>query len=910
MGATDSKLAFRKGVFRLFEERHIPPSDDYWSLFWTIPETADDVFSLIGASDVRRARDNARENLETLIDKTIDRMEAITNAPNFPSAQYSINHLLNCCRIMTRIMPYIYESPECSEWEDSFFWTPRLVEKKAPENSEDETIKGTFDEQQQQHQHQQQQEPVIDTKPQPQYDTLPPRGEVFLSLVIRCLFLAGFTLPISMTTKDSRVVYAIWEAGVGSSKEIGTYKDNEMNRTEVLRLLTVLLSKSMYISSSQLLSKEDLWLRFVAAKTERKIVLVVLCSLMNTACKYDPIGWGVPYNHVLIANPREKLVTMCLRVLLILLDYRSPRISHWMRHIDQQQTKNSLNGSTADVEENDIQNAPDQSAGKLNAGTPEMNDSEHFPVETSTITAPIESINESEGNVFRHYLSKLHRSQDFEFLMDGMYRILLNPLQASNTYLPGSTKRVECNIEVMMLCWRVMEINLKFRTYLMETERALDLMVVLIYYTMENRSNVAQVGLVRMCTFILQTLSSDRTFGVKLNKQFVSQSYLPALIRIPASHGTYGDFLIISIFSLIATTRGTLSTLYPALVLTISNVSPYLKNLSVTSSSKLVGLFSSISAPGFLLADESNYRLLSYLIEAFNNIIQYQFTDNPNFVYAIVRNHAKFERLRDLSFTNALAEIERLRQLKESKIQTDQGPEENKSVVETNNGPDVNKSQESLAENPSSPRNTGSNSEGNSEESQAIQNTKLFAQGLSESPEGQDFSRTPQRQGSISSTISTPSVLPGAKHGFVPTEEWWSRWHSQLPLQPILLLLEHLVPQVEAKCAAESLTTDAQVLEFLRQITLVGILPHPQPIFIRKFQWGEALFIWFRSMLWGQAYVSSLSEYGAWNGTQVKLFQIKQQVAPTHQQRQSSENPTPSPRISLASNSQQPSTSQ
>ena len=29
----------------------------------------DDVYSLIGASDIRRARDSSRENLETLIDK-------------------------------------------------------------------------------------------------------------------------------------------------------------------------------------------------------------------------------------------------------------------------------------------------------------------------------------------------------------------------------------------------------------------------------------------------------------------------------------------------------------------------------------------------------------------------------------------------------------------------------------------------------------------------------------------------------------------------------------------------------------------------------------------------------------------------------------------------------------------------
>ena len=79
----------------------------------------------------------------------------------------------------------------------------------------------------------------------------------------------------------------------------------------------------------------------------------------------------------------------------------------------------------------------------------------------------------------------------------------------------------------------------------METERALDLMVVLVYYSMENKLDPAQVGLVRMCAFILQTLSSDRTFGVKLNRPFDGHSSLPAAVRIPAFHGTYADFLII-----------------------------------------------------------------------------------------------------------------------------------------------------------------------------------------------------------------------------------------------------------------------------------------------------------------------------------------------------------------------------
>lgn len=31
MGASDSKLVFKKGIFRLSEERHIPADDSYWT---------------------------------------------------------------------------------------------------------------------------------------------------------------------------------------------------------------------------------------------------------------------------------------------------------------------------------------------------------------------------------------------------------------------------------------------------------------------------------------------------------------------------------------------------------------------------------------------------------------------------------------------------------------------------------------------------------------------------------------------------------------------------------------------------------------------------------------------------------------------------------------------------------------
>jgi hypothetical protein len=37
--------------------------------------------------------------------------------------------------------------------------------------------------------------------------------------------------------------------------------------------------------------------------------------------------------------------------------------------------------------------------------------------------------------------------------------MLIIVFKASNTYLPGSTKQIQCHQEMMMLCWKFLETN-------------------------------------------------------------------------------------------------------------------------------------------------------------------------------------------------------------------------------------------------------------------------------------------------------------------------------------------------------------------------------------------------------------------------------------------------------------------
>ncbi len=60
-------------------------------------------------------------------------------------------------------------------------------------------------------------------------------------------------------------------------------------------------------------------------------------------------------------------------------------------------------------------------------------------------------------------------------------------------------------------------------------------------------------------------------------------------------------------------------------VVILPPVSPYLKTLSMVTCSRLMHLMESFSTPWFLFAKPTNHYLVFYMLEIFNNIIQYQF---------------------------------------------------------------------------------------------------------------------------------------------------------------------------------------------------------------------------------------------------------------------------------------------
>lgn len=238
---------------------------------------------MFSPADIRRARDTALENLETLILAVTSRLFILRHHPSFPDLEFAPERdALNCIRILTRLLPYIYEVDELQVWEDKFFWgTRRKRTRKASLAAE-----VLFDDRQQEDDN------IAPKAASDDYEDAKPLAEELVDTLIDLLFFADFTLPRPSTGKN-KVTYAIWQSGVGCNTPVGTSKEFENNRCEILRLLLTLTSKSMYMSANLLPVQGVKVITYIATCPDKQVVLSVLCSLLNTVrslcCHIDDV---------------------------------------------------------------------------------------------------------------------------------------------------------------------------------------------------------------------------------------------------------------------------------------------------------------------------------------------------------------------------------------------------------------------------------------------------------------------------------------------------------------------------------------------------------------------------------------------------------------------------------------------
>lgn len=119
--------------------------------------------------------------------------------------------------------------------------------------------------------------------------------------------------------------------------------------------------------------------------------------------------------------------------------------------------------------------------------------------------------------------------------------------KAQGTLIPLprlSSAAVPIASETLSLFWELLQCNKRFRSYLIDTGRSADFVILVLYYAVDGKENPAKQNVLRMCVFILQTLSIEERFGQKLNQPFLMSETLPQTLQIAKFHGSYADFLI------------------------------------------------------------------------------------------------------------------------------------------------------------------------------------------------------------------------------------------------------------------------------------------------------------------------------------------------------------------------------
>ena len=538
-----------------------------------------------------------------------------------------------------------------------------------------------------------------------------------------------------------------------------------------------------------------------------------------------------------------------------------------------------------------------------------------------------------QPNAFRKSLSRLHRVEDFQFIQQGITLILTQPVSGVASYVPTVSKAIPWAPEMLVLFWELLQCNKRFRSFIIDTDRAHDSIVLVLYYAMDAKDDPARQGIVRMCVFILQTLSVEPTFGRRLNKPFVGQDSLPSTLRIPNFHGSYADYLITSIHTMLTTTKGRLESIYPALLAIVNNIAPYVQDLQRATCTKLLDLYISFSSPAFLLANESNHTLLFSLLEAMCAVLDHQHDANRRFVDIVCRTHKRFEALRDFTVDGALSEVDRINQERKDRngsisgitsqtrgasMDSIRSPASSRSPS-LGNVPehgafaigDDDDEDEDLETPINSPHSRShSNASASIEDAVPVQSRAMSEKARGKQPVGQaSFSRSASRNTSNTSLTSlhtqTPHPLTTSTQ-FTPTGEWLESWLPHLPLHTILQVIEEGKsgtprPRAQQASASTSAKDGASVSEAATTPTSERKSPShapttsprcnpqsntpspltdppPPPIRLQTFTWSTLALGWYMSMLWGFIFAqdaqNNRGSNGLWAGTAIKLFNI------------------------------------
>ncbi|CAK8986685.1 Protein HID1 (HID1 domain-containing protein) (Protein hid-1 homolog) [Durusdinium trenchii] len=712
MGNSDSKVEFRGFVEALLDEG-IPEDSELWDAFFAVATTEDDVFECINPDHVRTLLSKTPERLRTVFHKAVERLEAAVSCDGKLAASTELA-AMNASRLLTRMMPFVLEEPD-NEFANSMFWDPKTYREQKC------------------------------------------LAEHLVHLIGRLLFLPGLTLPAQVPKPEVLLKQQI-EAQSANTQPKQDVKTPPAPRRR---------ASTDHNTDQSAESLADAEVNLLDAVREE----LVWSPGVGTTSKNAGLAFrGLNRNRYELL----KLLLVCQSE-IIFADPETvrPEANPWIRVT----SLFDLDSGMPFARElfcsllNQVCNYDPVGWGVpyASAVVPGYEDDRFSDMCLHNLLIMLE-VN-SWTNVYRRLLTDISGEENFTFVFKAIARLLLDVPNAQRTYLPGSTRPPGSYQELLVLLWKLLDCNKEFLQHVMLRSDLNDVVRPVCYFLWTSRKDLPKLGLCHICTFVLLLLSGERNFGVALNRSYPDTLPLDGAPKM--SDTNHGDLLVVVLNKLIFDGNKKLETLYSCFLTVLSNISPYIKSFAKVSSVRLVSMFQKFSTRTYLFASESHHTYLSFLLDVFNNVIQYQYEGNARLLYALCSEHAAIKAVANLQFEEA---------------------------------------------------------------------------------DGSD---------------------PPGSSVFTPSKDWFLTWKDNLPTSTLTRMLEILVPQIEALCDAKGASAnEAAVVAFLKDSTMVGLLPVPHPIVIRRYQPNQYTTMWFTTYTWGVIFLRNQS-MALWDGNKIKLFAIK-----------------------------------
>ncbi|KAG0146558.1 hypothetical protein CROQUDRAFT_657197 [Cronartium quercuum f. sp. fusiforme G11] len=799
------------------------------------------------------------------------------NTPKGP-----LREILNCVRVLTRILPFLMDhtppldsnnasggvtnerrpsvtgetewtkasEKEKAEWAQNLFWECQPVGAEKEENEATSPghegvvtpIAAQFVIDEEDEEEEVTEATNLNSNARPTTEAIssnpqathPPLFATLIDTIAELLFLPGVCVPATSTGTASQPRYPIWTGGIGCVQLPPTHRQaHNSAKVEVLRLLLVVLSQPLYrpphlyATASPLppsshplnavIGSPNPALSYFCTQTRKPLLLALLCSFLNTSLAPVKTALG---------NSAHALTTIASglgKIAQEKIGFASPTESPRRPSLTSAPSSSNLGGASQIASNEGL---PSWCAHTL-----------------SVLLLP------SENNDFRNALGKLHRSSDLSFILDHLLAILSRPMSVvgSSSLLQPSS----CGLaESVILLYLIIDTSPRLLSHLSQSSKTLDLVVALIYICLDQKDAAQpKLGLVRLCGILLQLISA-KSIGQRINETIE----LPLSIRTRyAVPGTIADFVIVSICSIIFGTISTsndqqdvgFETVYSSLIISITNLSPHFKGLSHLSAQRLAQLLGVLIAPKFILKSDGNVRLLYYLLESFNNVIQYQMSDNPQLIYVLLRVQNKFDYLATFTLQEGIKEINR--QITRSRSL-------------------ARRSSEAISISESRRTSIGSNDRGRKGKGKMSEEDDISGEQIEE----KEMDQIDQVVESVES-VTAESV---GRNGFVPTEAWVSSWRDALPLDTIQIMITELKPKITTTTS----TPTPQTLSLLSSATLIGKLPpvpmtpKPRPFTLTSI--GSQS--WIATQIWSLIYLRDSNSIVVYlYNVSIELFVIK-----------------------------------